>query len=129
MLSIDPKELTPVQTQAYLQGAIGPRPIAFASTVDENGNANLSPFSFFNLFSSNPPVLIFSPARRVRNNTVKHTLLNCEATKEVVVNIANYDMVQQLSLSSTEYGDGVDEFIKSGLDRKSTRLNSSHVRI
>lgn len=124
MLSIDPKELTPVQTQAYLQGAIGPRPIAFASTTDVNGNANLSPFSFFNLFSSNPPVLIFSPARRVRNNTVKHTLLNCEATKEVVVNIANYDMVQQLSLSSTEYGDGVDEFIKSGF----TKLNSDVVK-
>lgn len=124
MLSIDPKELTPVQTQAYLQGVIGPRPIAFASTVDENGNANLSPFSFFNLFSSNPPVLIFSPARRVRNNTVKHTLLNCEATKEVVVNIANYDMVQQLSLSSTEYGDGVDEFIKSGF----TKLDSDMVK-
>lgn len=124
MLSIDPKELTPVQTQAYLQGAIGPRPIAFASTVDANGNANLSPFSFFNLFSSNPPVLIFSPARRVRNNTVKHTLLNCEATKEVVVNIANYDMVQQLSLSSTEYGDGVDEFIKSGF----TKLDSDMVK-
>src|SRR5690554_3892699 len=124
MISIDPKELTPVQTQAYLQGAIGPRPIAFASTMDANGNPNLSPFSFFNLFSSNPPILIFSPARRVRNNTVKHTLLNCEATKEVVVNIANYDMVQQLSLSSTEYGDGVDEFIKSGF----TKLESDKIR-
>ena len=87
------------------------------STVDVQGNANLSPFSFFNLFSSNPPVLVFSPARRVRNNTVKHTLLNCEATKEVVINIANYDMVQQLSLSSTEYGDGVDEFIKAGFTK------------
>lgn len=117
MLSIDPKDLTPVQTQAYLQGAIGPRPIAFASTMDVNGVPNLSPFSFFNIFSSNPPILIFSPARRVRNNTVKHTLLNCEATKEVVINIANYDMVQQLSLSSTEYGDGVDEFIKSGFTK------------
>lgn len=124
MISIDPKELTPVQTQAYLQGAIGPRPIAFASTMDANGNPNLSPFSFFNLFSSNPPILIFSPARRVRNNTVKHTLLNCEATKEVVVNIANYDMVQQLSLSSTEYGDGVDEFIKSGF----TKLESDKIK-
>lgn len=124
MISIDPKELTPVQTQAYLQGAVGPRPIAFASTVDTDGNPNLSPFSFFNLFSSNPPILIFSPARRVRNNTVKHTLLNCEATKEVVVNIANYDMVQQLSLSSTEYGDGVDEFIKSGF----TKLESDKIR-
>lgn len=117
MLSISPTELTPVQVQAYLQGAIGPRPIAFASTVDEEGNPNLSPFSFFNIFSSNPPILVFSPARRVRNNTVKHTLLNCEATKEVVINIANYDMVQQLSLASTEYGDGVDEFIKSGFSK------------
>lgn len=124
MLSINPTDLTPVQVQAYLQGAVGPRPIAFASTVDEEGNPNLSPFSFFNLFSSNPPILVFSPARRVRNNTVKHTLLNCEATKEVVVNIANYDMVQQLSLSSTEYGDGVDEFIKSGF----TKLPSDVVK-
>jgi len=124
MLSIDPKDLTPVQTQAYLQGAVGPRPIAFASTMDLNGVPNLSPFSFFNLFSSNPPVLIFSPARRVRNNTVKHTLLNCEATKEVVINIANYDMVQQLSLSSTEYGDGIDEFIKSGF----TKLPSDKIK-
>lgn len=124
MLSINPADLNPVQVQAYLQGAVGPRPIAFASTVDENGNPNLSPFSFFNLFSSNPPILVFSPARRVRNNTVKHTLLNCEATKEVVVNIANYDMVQQLSLSSTEYGDGVDEFIKSGF----TKLPSDVVK-
>jgi len=124
MLSIDPKDLTAVQTQAYLQGAIGPRPIAFASTMDVNGVPNLSPFSFFNIFSSNPPILVFSPARRVRNNTVKHTLLNCEATKEVVINIANYDMVQQLSLSSTEYGDGVDEFIKSGF----TKTPSDKVR-
>lgn len=124
MLSIDPKDLTPVQTQAYLQGAVGPRPIAFASTMDLNGVPNLSPFSFFNIFSSNPPVLIFSPARRVRNNTVKHTLLNCEATKEVVINIANYDMVQQLSLSSTEYGDGIDEFIKSGF----TKLPSDKIK-
>src|SRR5690554_6373117 len=105
MLSIDPKELTPVQIQAYLKGAIGRRPMAFASTVDENGNANLSPFSFVNLFSSNPPVWIFSPARRVRNYTITHTVLKCEDTKEVVVIIYNQDMVQQPSLSSTEYGD------------------------
>ena len=124
MLSIDPKDLTPVQTQAYLQGAIGPRPIAFASTLDENGNANLSPFSFFNVFSSNPPILVFSPSRRVRNNTVKHTLLNCEATKEVVINIVNYDMVQQQSLASTEYADGVDEFVKAGF----TKLKSDVVK-
>ncbi|WP_177761379.1 flavin reductase family protein [Flavobacterium sp. I3-2] len=117
MLSITPKELTPVQVQAYLQAAVGPRPIALASTIDEDGNANLSPFSFFNIFSSNPPILIFSPARRVRNNTIKHTLINAEATKEVVINIVNYDIVQQISLASTEYGDGVDEFIKAGLTK------------
>lgn len=115
MLSINPKEVTPAQVQGYLQGAIGPRPIAFASTVDANGTPNLSPFSFFNLFSSNPPILVFSPARRVRNNTTKHTLINCETTKEVVINIVNYDIVQQMSLSSTEYPDGVNEFEKSGL--------------
>lgn len=115
MLSVDPKELNPMKLQAYLQGAVGPRPIAFASTMDENGNPNLSPFSFFNVFSSNPPILVFSPARRVRNNTVKHTLINAELTKEVVINIVNYPIVQQASLSSTEYGDGVNEFLKSGL--------------
>lgn len=117
MLSITPKELTPVQVQAYLQAAVGPRPIALASTIDEDGNANLSPFSFFNIFSSNPPILIFSPARRVRNNTIKHTLINAEATKEVVINIVNYDIVQQISLASTEYGDGIDEFVKAGLTK------------
>ena len=115
MISIEPKDLTPVKLQGYLQGAIGPRPIAFASTVDINGNPNLSPFSFFNVFSSNPPILVFSPARRVRNNTVKHTLLNADATREVVINVVNYDIVHQASLSSTEYGDGVNEFIKAGL--------------
>ncbi len=117
MLTLDPKELTPVQIQAYMQGAVGPRPIAFASTIDADGNANLSPFSFFNLFSSNPPILIFSPARRVRNNTIKHTLINAKATEEVVINIANYDMVQQVSLASTEYGDGIDEFVKAGFTK------------
>ncbi|MCO6175077.1 flavin reductase family protein [Flavobacterium sp. NRK F10] len=115
MLTINPKEVSPAKLQGYLQGAVGPRPIAFASTVDPNGTPNLSPFSFFNIFSSNPPILVFSPARRVRNNTVKHTLTNCEATKEVVINIVNYDIVQQMSLSSTEYPDGVNEFEKSGL--------------
>lgn len=115
MISVDPKEVTPVKLQAYLQGAIGPRPIAFASTLDENGNPNLSPFSFFNVFSSNPPILVFSPARRVRDNTIKHTLINAEKTKEVVINVVNYDIVQQASLSSTEYADGVNEFVKSGL--------------
>jgi flavin reductase (DIM6/NTAB) family NADH-FMN oxidoreductase RutF len=115
MLSIDPKEISPVQLQGYLQSAVAPRPIAFASTLDENGTPNLSPFSFFNVFSSNPPILIFSPARRVRNNTIKHTLINAENTKEVVINVVNYDIVQQMSLSSTEYPDGVNEFLKSGL--------------
>lgn len=115
MISIEPKDLSSVKLQGYLQGAIGPRPIAFASTVDSDGNPNLSPFSFFNVFSSNPPILVFSPARRVRNNTVKHTLINAEATREVVINVVNFDIVQQASLSSTEYGDGVNEFLKAGL--------------
>lgn len=114
MLSINPKELAPAKLQGYLQTAISPRPIAFASTIDENGTPNLSPFSFFNVFSSNPPILIFSPARRVRDNTIKHTLINVQDTKEVVINIVNYDMVQQMSLSSTEYPDGVNEFEKAG---------------
>jgi flavin reductase (DIM6/NTAB) family NADH-FMN oxidoreductase RutF len=96
-------------------GAVQPRPIAFASTVDEHGVVNLSPYSFFNVFSANPPIMIFSPARRVRNNTVKHTLINAQKTKEVVINIVNYDIVQQMSLSSTEYAEGVNEFIKAGL--------------
>jgi len=100
--------------QGYLQGSVGPRPIAFASTVDENGNPNLSPFSFFNLFSANPPILVFSPSRRVRDNTIKHTLINARATGEVVINVVNFDMVQQTSLSSTEYADGVNEFVKAG---------------
>lgn len=114
MLSINPKELAPAKLQGYLQTAVSPRPIAFASTIDENGTPNLSPFSFFNVFSSNPPILIFSPARRVRDNTIKHTLINVQDTKEVVINIVNYDMVQQMSLSSTEYPDGINEFEKAG---------------
>jgi flavin reductase (DIM6/NTAB) family NADH-FMN oxidoreductase RutF len=114
MISIDPKEVSPVKLQGYLQSAIAPRPIALASTVDVNGNPNLSPFSFFNVFSSNPPILVFSPARRVRNNTIKHTLINCDNTREVVINIVDYSMVQQMSLSSTEYADGVNEFEKAG---------------
>ena len=115
MLTIDPKSISTAQLQGYLQGSVGPRPIAFASTMDANGNANVSPFSFFNVFSANPPILIFSPARRVRDNTIKHTLINAEETKEVVINVVNYDIVQQISLASTEYADGVDEFVKSGL--------------
>lgn len=115
MLTIDPKSISTAQLQGYLQGSVGPRPIAFASTMDADGNANVSPFSFFNVFSANPPILIFSPARRVRDNTIKHTLINAEATKEVVINVVNYDIVQQISLASTEYADGVNEFVKSGL--------------
>lgn len=114
MISIDPKDVSSSKLQGYLQSAVGPRPIAFASTIDENGVPNLSPFSFFNIFSSNPPILIFSPARRVRDNTIKHTLINAEATREVVINVVNFDIVQQTSLSSSEYPDGVNEFVKAG---------------
>ena len=114
MLSIDPKEIATGKLHGYLLGAVAPRPIAFASTIDANGNPNLSPFSFFNVFGSNPPIMIFSPARRVRDNTTKHTLDNVLATKEVVINIVNYAIVQQMSLSSTEYPEGVNEFEKAG---------------
>ena len=114
MISFEPKEVTPQELQGYLQTAVAPRPIAFASTLDSEGNPNLSPFSFFNVFSSNPPIVVFSPARRVRNNTVKHTLLNVQDNGEVVINIVNFAMVQQVSLASTEYADGVNEFEKAG---------------
>ena len=115
MITIDPKSIETAKLQGYLQSSVGPRHIAFASTIGINGIPNVSPFSFFNVFSANPPILIFSPARRVRDNSIKHTLINAEATREVVINVVNYDMVQQTSLASTEYADGVDEFIKSGL--------------
>ena len=115
LVSITPSDLPTPKLHGYLLGAVGPRPIAFASTVDIEGVPNLSPFSFFNVFSANPPILIFSPARRVRNNTTKHTLDNVLETREVVINIVNYSMVQQMSLASTEYGKGENEFIKSGL--------------
>ena len=115
MISIDPKEVPTAKLHGYLQSAVGPRPIAFASTIDKNGIPNLSPFSFFNVFSANPPILIFSPSRRVRDNTIKHTLINAEMTREVVINVVNYAIVQQASLSSTEYGEGVNEFYKAGL--------------
>jgi flavin reductase (DIM6/NTAB) family NADH-FMN oxidoreductase RutF len=124
MISISPGGASTAQFQSYLQGAIGPRPIAFASTVSAAGVPNLSPFSFFNVFSANPPILIFSPSRRVRDNTVKHTLLNMQDVPEVVINVVNYAIVQQSSLSSTEYPEGVDEFVKSGL----TPLASDLVR-
>ncbi len=115
MLTIDPKEIPVPKLHQYLLGAVGPRPIAFASTIDEEGRPNLSPFSFFNVFGANPPILIFSPARRGRDNTVKHTYNNSKATGEVVINVVNYDLVQQVSLSSTEYAEGVNEFLKAGL--------------
>ena len=113
--TIDPNSITTAELHSILLTAVAPRPIAFASTVDANGNINLSPFSFFNVFSANPPILIFSPARSVKNNTTKHTLENAKATKEVVINIVNFPIVEQMSLSSTAYDVGVNEFIKSGL--------------
>ena len=115
MISIEPKDISPQKLQGYLQSAVAPRPIAFASTISKSGKSNLSPFSFFNVFSSNPPILIFSPARRGRDNTLKHTLINAEATREVVINVVNFDLVQQVSLSSTEYPEEINEFLKSGL--------------
>lgn len=124
MLSIDPKEISTGKLHGYLLGSIAPRPIAFASTIDADGKPNLSPFSFFNVFGANPPTLIFSPARSVRDNTTKHTLDNAEETKEVVINVVNYDIVQQMSLSSTMYPKGVNEFEKSGL----TMLKSDVVK-
>ncbi|MGB3605751.1 flavin reductase family protein [Psychroserpens sp.] len=124
MTSFNPKDISTGALHGYLLSSVAPRPIAFASTMDAEGRPNLSPYSFFNVFSSNPPILIFSPARRVRDNTVKHTLLNVEATREVVINVVNYDIVQQMSLSSTEYAEGVNEFEKSGL----TMLKSDVVK-
>lgn len=112
--TINPKDIPIPELHGLLLGAVSPRPIAFASTVDINGKVNLSPFSFFNVFSANPPIMIFSPARRVRGNTTKHTLDNAIATKEVVINIVNYAMVQQMSLSSSEFAQGVNEFEKAG---------------
>ncbi len=124
MTSFEPKDLSVGKLHSYLLSAVAPRPIAFASTIDVDGNPNLSPFSFFNVFSANPPIMIFSPARRVRNNTTKHTLENAENIKEVVINVVNYDLVQQASLSSTEYPEGVNEFDKAGL----TMLKSDIVK-
>jgi flavin reductase (DIM6/NTAB) family NADH-FMN oxidoreductase RutF len=114
-MTITLKDLSPSDIQHFLQHAIAPRPICFASTIDKEGNVNLSPFSFFNLFSSNPPIVIFSPARRVRDNTTKHTLENVLEVPEVVINIVDYDMVQQTSLASCEFPKGTNEFEKAGL--------------
>jgi flavin reductase (DIM6/NTAB) family NADH-FMN oxidoreductase RutF len=115
MISFTPKELTVAKMHHYLLGAIGPRPIAFASTIDGNGQANLAPFSFFNVFSANPPILIFSPARSGRTNTTKDTYNNVKAHPEVVINVVNFDIVEQMSLASSPYPAGESEFVKSGL--------------
>ncbi|MGA9271381.1 MAG: flavin reductase family protein [Lutimonas sp.] len=120
MLTINPRDTQTPELHSYLLSAVAPRPIALASTIDEQGNPNLSPFSFFNVFSANPPILIFSPARRVRDNTVKHTYENAKAVKEVVINVVTHDMVQQTSLSSTEYDKGVNEFEKAGFSMKAS---------
>ena len=121
---INLKDIKPPDAQNYLQHAIAPRPICFASTIDKAGNVNLSPFSFFNLFSSNPPVVIFSPARRVRDNTTKHTLQNVLEVPEVVINLVDYDMVQQTSLASCEFPKGMNEFIKAGFTEEKATLVS-----
>ncbi|WP_020537529.1 flavin reductase family protein [Lewinella cohaerens] len=113
--TIIPGEVSTGRLHGFLVSSVAPRPIAFASTIDKAGNVNLSPFSFFNVFGANPPIMIFSPARRVRNNTTKHTLENIKEVAEVVINIVNYPIVEQMSLSSTEYDKGVNEFMKAGL--------------
>lgn len=115
-------DLNIMQKQAWLQHAIAPRPICFASTIDREGNVNLSPFSFFNLFSSNPPIVVFSPSRRGRDNTIKHTLENVLEVPECVINIVDYDMVQQMSLSSCEYPKTVDEFVKAGFTKEAASM-------
>ena len=122
VMDIELKELGTAEKQYYLQHIIAPRPICFASTIDKNGNVNLSPFSFFNMFSSNPPVVIFSPARRVRDNTTKHSLQNILEVPEVVINIVTYDMVQQTSLASCEYPKDIDEFAKAGFTKEKASM-------
>lgn len=117
-MTVGINDLNVLEKQYYLQHIVGPRPICFASTIDNAGNANLSPFSFFNLFSIQPPIVVFSPSRRLRNNTTKHTLQNILEVPEVVINMVTYDMVQQASLASCEYPKGVDEFIKAGFSKE-----------
>src|SRR6186997_93304 len=132
---LDLKDLKTAEKQYYLQHVVAPRPVCFASTIDKTGNVNLSPFSFFNLFSSNPPIVIFSPSRRVRDNTTKHTLENVLEVPEVVINIVSYEMVQQASLASCEYPKGTDEFLKSGFSKlpsvlvKPPRVKESPVQL
>ncbi|MFM7730076.1 MAG: flavin reductase family protein, partial [Flavobacteriales bacterium] len=122
MITVDPSQLEQPKLHQYLLGSIGPRPIAFVSTIDEQGNDNLAPYSFFNVFSSNPPVLIVSPARRGRDKTTKHTLENARVNKQCVVNIVDFAMVEQMSLASTEYPAGVSEFVKAGLTAISSEV-------
>jgi flavin reductase (DIM6/NTAB) family NADH-FMN oxidoreductase RutF len=121
-MEINPKEIKVPQLHAYLLGAVGPRPIAFASTIDKEGNANLAPFSFFNVFSANPPICIFSPARSGRTNTNKHTFENIKEVPEVVINCVTYDMVHQVSLASSEYPKGVNEFTKAGFTQERSKM-------
>jgi flavin reductase (DIM6/NTAB) family NADH-FMN oxidoreductase RutF len=116
------RDLSPTDKQYYLQHVIAPRPVCFASTINKEGAVNLSPFSFFNMFSSNPPIVIFSPARRMRNNTTKHTLQNILEVPQVVINIVTYDMVQQTSLASCEYPKDVDEFLKAGFSKEAATM-------
>lgn len=122
MLRVDPKEIPVPKLHSYLLGAVGPRPIAFASTIDKEGNPNLAPFSFFNVFSANPPIAVFSPARSGRTNTTKNTYDNVKEVPEVVINIVNYNMVHQMSLASSEYPKGVDEFNKAGFTKEKSEL-------
>lgn len=124
MLSLKVSDLTNAETYQLLSAAVAPRPICFASTIDKNGNVNLSPFSFFNMMSSNPPICVFSPVLRGRDGSKKNTLENIAEVPEVVINIVNYDMVQQTSLASTEYAKGVNEFVKSGF----TELASQQIK-
>ncbi len=124
MLTVTLKDLTPPEIQNYLQHAIAPRPICFASTIDKQGKINLSPFSFFNLFSSNPPIVIFSPSRRVRDNSTKHTLQNVLEVPEVVINIVDYEMVQQTSLASCDFPKGTNEFTKAGFTEMAATIVS-----
>jgi flavin reductase (DIM6/NTAB) family NADH-FMN oxidoreductase RutF len=114
MLSVTPEELTVPKLHQLLLGSVGPRPICFASTIDAQGNRNLAPFSFFNVFSANPPILVFSPARSGRTKESKHTHDNVKEVPQVVINVVTYDMVHQMSLTSSPYAKGVDEFVKSG---------------
>ncbi|KAB7529166.1 flavin reductase family protein [Flagellimonas olearia] len=122
--TVDPNQISQPELHSIMLTAVAPRPICFASTVDKEGNVNLSPFSFFNVFSSNPPVMVFSPSRSGRDNSLKHTHENVKEVPEVVINIVNHDMVEQMSLSSTAYDKGVNEFVKAGF----TQIPSEKVR-